>query len=321
MDKNAIKATMTKVVADLVSLVESSDGDWIRPWVRLGLGKQHRYNGELYRGTNQMFLGLIAVSQGLAAPHVWAGYDAWHEAGWSVRPGESSPYRPIYAYDVVGCKEHGKPEADEKCCENQYRFMRVKLVRPVFHRTQVVNIKAVGGCHKAKCELTVGEHAVATMPYIPVAPPASITPPGIVEAWKVGGMEFREVDSDRAFYIPDYINLPPLGAFSDEAGYYSTLFHEAAHWTGHETRLARPMKGGFGSPEYANEELIAEIGSAMTGAVLGFVPEPNPANGEYLKSWLKALQDDPIRLYDAAVEAEKASQLLLSLGEVKAVAA
>lgn len=323
---NKIKAIMAKVVADLVSLVEASDGDnWIRPWMRLGLGKQYRSNGELYRGTNQMLLGLIAVSQGLEAPHIWAGYDSWHEHGWTVRKGEKSPYTPIYAFLVVNCKEHGKPESlkDDPCCEDQVRFRRVKLVRPVWHRSQVENIRESGVCNKAKCELTPEEHAPATLPSIPTAPEPTITPPGIVEAWTANGMEFREVDGDRAFYdaSKDYINLPPLGAFSEERGFYSTLFHEAAHWTGHESRLDRNKLAAFGSAEYAAEELVAEIGAAMTGVVLGFEPELHPDHGEYLKSWLRALEDDPSKLYEAAVEAERASEMLLKLGDVKAVAA
>ncbi len=325
MDKK-IKAIMAKVVADLASLVESADGsNWIRPWVRLGLGKQHRSNGELYRGTNQMLLGLIAVSRGLEAPHVWAGYDSWHENGWTVRPGEKSPYTPIYAYLVVNCKEHGKPDdlSDPPCCKEQVRFRRVKLVRPVWHRSQVDNIRETGVCNKARCDLPIEDHAIATLPALPEVPEPTITPPGIVEAWREAGMEFREVDGDRAFYdaSKDYINLPPLGAFTEERGFYSTLFHEAAHWTGHEDRLGRAKLTAFGSAEYATEELIAEIGAAMTGAVLGFEPELHPDHGEYLKSWLGALEDDPSKLYEAAVEAERASDMLLKLGDVKAVAA
>lgn len=320
---NKIKAVMAKVVADLVSLVESASGSWIKPWVNLGLGKQFRSNGELYQGTNQVLLSLVAIGRGLEGPHIWAGYDSWHAAGWTVRPGEKSPYTPIWAYRFVTCKEHGQPEDGKKCCDDQVSFMRVKLVRPVWHRSQVDNIIETGVCHKAKCELAIEDHAVATLPAIPTPPESSITPPDIVEAWKAKGMEFREVDSDRAFYdrVGNYINLPPLGAFVDEAGFYSTLFHEAVHWTGHESRLNRGKLASFGSTDYASEELVAEMGAAMLGAGLGFEPEPHPDHGEYLKSWLKALENDPSKLYEAAVEAERASELLLTLGDVKAVAA
>lgn len=323
-----IKGILAKVVTSLVSLVETADGgNWIRPWVNLGLGKQYRSNGELYRGTNQIFLGLIAVGLGLEGPHIWAGYDSWHEAGWTVRKGEKSPYTPIYAYLVVNCKEHGKPEdLKETCCDQQVRFRRIKLVRPVWHRSQVDNIRESGVCHKAKCELEPSEHIEATLPATPVAPTSSIAIPVIMGTWRSAGMDIREVDPDRAYYDhgKDYINLPPLGAFSTGAGYYSTLFHEAAHWTGHESRLNRSNKaefGAFGSPEYAAEELVADISAAMTGAVLGFEPELSPNHGEYLKSWLGALEDDPGKLYEAAVEAERASEMLLALGKVKAVAA
>lgn len=301
--KEAIAKTLTKVVDSLVALVESSEGNWIKPWVNLGLGRQFRSDGKLYQGTNQMFLSMIALGLGLEAPHVWAGYGTWQKMGWQVRKGESSPYSPILAYPVVYCKEHGKPEDKaDRCCADQVRFMKVKVLRGVFHRTQV--------------EAVTDD---ASLPALPEAPaPLAIQVPDIVESWKAEGMEFRMVDSDRAYFDPtaDYINLPPVEAFTSEHGYYSTLLHEATHWTGFATRLDRPLRNPFGSPEYAAEELIAEMGSAMTGVVLGFEPEPHANHAEYLASWLKALKDDPTKLYDAAVEAEKASRMLLELGKV-----
>jgi antirestriction protein ArdC len=320
-----IKAVMASVVEALVSLVETAGAGWVKPWVNLGLGRQYRSNGELYRGTNQMFLGMIAVGLGFELPHIWAGYDSWHEAGWTVRKGEKSPYTPIWAYTVVSCKEHGKPEdADApKCCDNQFRFRRIKLVRPVWHRSQVENITEVGYCNKGRCDLAPEDHVEATLPAIPTPPEPTMTPPEIVEAWKAGGMVFKEVDDGRAFYDvkADYINLPPVGAFVSESGFYSTLLHEATHWTGHESRLGRPNLNAFGSTGYAMEELVAEIGAAMVAALLDLELEPHPEHGEYLKSWLKALADDPSKLYEAAVEAERGTEMLMALGRVMEVAA
>lgn len=307
MKKDAIKATMTKVVDDLIALVESSDGNWLQPWVNLGLGKQVRSTGELYRGTNQMFLGFIAASKALEQPHIWAGYNTWVTMGYRVRPGEKSSYRPIYASLVRTCTNHGSRKEDGRCCGDMTSFMRVKLLRAIFHLTQVEAI----------------EGEVQTLPEVGVEPPPTVQPPEIVEAWKAGGMEFKEVDSDRAYFSPgdDYINLPPLGAFENQQGYYSTLFHEATHWTGHKSRLGRKVTNPFGTAAYAQEELIAEMGSAMTGAVLGFEPDLHAEHADYLANWLKVIKADPTKLYDAAVEAEKASHLLLKLGEVDAIAA
>ncbi|MFD6508704.1 zincin-like metallopeptidase domain-containing protein [Bacillus sp. NPDC060175] len=48
---------------------------------------------------------------------------------------------------------------------------------------------------------------------------------------------------------------------------YSTLFHEFIHSTGHSSRLKRDgitsATVNFGSEEYSEEELVAEIGASM----------------------------------------------------------
>src|SRR3546814_5985069 len=87
------------------------------------------------------------------------------------------------------------------------------------------------------------------------------------------GADFRIGGSD-AFYAPsdDYVQVPPLAAFRDANDFYDTAFHELSHWSGGKTRLARDMGGGYGSSQYAREELIAEISAAFIGATLGLVP-------------------------------------------------
>ena len=47
--------------------------------------------------------------------------------------------------------------------------------------------------------------------------------------------------SNRAYYTPntDTITLPVIGQFESAEEYYSTAFHEAAHSTGHNSRLDR----------------------------------------------------------------------------------
>ena len=74
--------------------------------------------------------------------------------------------------------------------------------------------------------------------------------------------------SDKAYYSPsrDCIVVPKLDQFMDPAEYYSTMFHEMIHSTGHKMRLNRLESGAeaaFGGTEYSKEELTAEIGSAM----------------------------------------------------------
>ncbi len=94
---------------------------------------------------------------------------------------------------------------------------------------------------------------------------------------------------DRAFYRPasDSITMPPRKAFATREGYYGTLFHELAHWTGAPHRLDRPLLNMFGSERYALEELVAEMASAFVSATFGI--EHVSQSAAYVDHWLACL--------------------------------
>ncbi|MDX9744503.1 MAG: zincin-like metallopeptidase domain-containing protein [Arcobacteraceae bacterium] len=121
---------------------------------------------------------------------------------------------------------------------------------------------------------------------------------------------------DRAYYSPslDHIQMPKFERFESSEEYYSTLFHEIAHSTGHETRLNR--KGvteskKFGSHDYSYEELIAEISSAF---LCNFVKIENTFDNSaaYIHGWSKALKDNKKMIILAASQAQKVSDYILS---------
>jgi antirestriction protein ArdC len=86
--------------------------------------------------------------------------------------------------------------------------------------------------------------------------------------------------------------------------------HELGHWSGHASRLNRDLSGGFGSPAYAREELIAEMTSAFVCAALSIVPTVRHA--DYLGSWLDVLREDNRAIIRAASAASKAADYLLA---------
>jgi len=61
--------------------------------------------------------------------------------------------------------------------------------------------------------------------------------------------------------------MPARSRFVDAPHYYSTLFHELVHGTGHESRLHRSFGEGFGDELYSKEELIAEMGAAFLSSI------------------------------------------------------
>jgi len=91
---------------------------------------------------------------------------------------------------------------------------------------------------------------------------------------------------------------------------YATLAHEHVHWTGAKPRLDCDLKSRFDKDAYAFEELVAEIGAAMTFAVLQITGELRHAS--YVDNWLKALKQDSRAILSAASMASKATDYLAS---------
>jgi len=119
-----------------------------------------------------------------------------------------------------------------------------------------------------------------------------------------------------ASYSPslDRIRLPPVSAFRSQADHASTLLHELAHWTGHETRLNRLHRGDlFGSDGYAKEELVAELSAAFLCADLQIQAEPREDHAAYIEFWLRVLKKDRKAIFTAASQASKAAQFLHDL--------
>lgn len=122
--------------------------------------------------------------------------------------------------------------------------------------------------------------------------------------------------SAQAFYSPstDSVTVPQMSQYEVKEEYYSTLFHEMTHSTGHETRLARIVKvAAFGSEDYSKEELVAEMGAAMLVSTAGIECEKAFRNSVgYLQGWLKALSNDNKLIVFAAGKAEAAVKYILN---------
>lgn len=128
--------------------------------------------------------------------------------------------------------------------------------------------------------------------------------------------------ADQAFYRPstDTIVLPmkeqfklgktPEEVYHDGMEYYSTALHEMAHSTGHESRLDRKF-GAQGTDNYAHEELIAEMTSALVGSTMGFDRKILENNANYLSGWLSRLRDKPETITTIMTDVGKASDMII----------
>jgi antirestriction protein ArdC len=110
------------------------------------------------------------------------------------------------------------------------------------------------------------------------------------------------------------LGMPSIGLFRSSEEYYSTLFHELTHSTGHKSRVGRegfePIHS-FGSESYSKEELVAEVGAAMLCGVTGIENRTIENSAAYLRTWIERLKSDSRMIVTAASAAQMAADYIL----------
>ncbi|MPR31832.1 ArdC family protein [Salmonirosea aquatica] len=125
-------------------------------------------------------------------------------------------------------------------------------------------------------------------------------------------------DLSRCYYAPalDVINMAPAQNFKSPEDYYSVLFHELVHSTGHSSRLNRPEiteLAAFGSQTYTKEELTAELGAAYLCGISGISAQTIDNNAAYIAGWLDRLRDDKRFFFEAAQKAQRAANFIQNI--------
>ncbi len=121
-----------------------------------------------------------------------------------------------------------------------------------------------------------------------------------------------EHGGQQAFYRPltDSVHMPEPTRFASSEEYYSTLFHELSHSTGHSSRLDRKLDTEpkpFGSADYGKEELVAEMSAAFLCGHAGITPTVIGNQAAYLGGWLKQLKSDKKLIVSAAGQAQRSA--------------
>ena len=290
--------TYQMVTDRICALLEQGIKPWAKPWVGAVNSAWSGNNGKPYSLLNQMLLAnpekkyktmedLLADIRG-----EWVTYKQAQERGGSVRKGEHG--RRIVFFKSLEVKD----EEDE---ENTHTVPFLTSYT-VFHISQCDRIQQkyhLDG--EDKLDFTGDDKAdeVAS---------------GYIFR---EGITFRTQKGDSAYYRPseDLVVLPLPEQFVSEAEYYSTLFHELTHSTGHPKRLNRlDAEAAFGKEDYSREELVAEIGSASLCATLGIENKDSFTNSAaYIANWLSALRNDKRMIVWAASRAEKAVRMILNI--------
>lgn len=101
----------------------------------------------------------------------------------------------------------------------------------------------------------------------------------------------------------DRIVMPPRSYFRDDPSYWACVIHEMVHWCEHRTGWSRPLDQG---------ELVAESATGMIESFFRLPHDPDRTNLEkWLPAWEKGIQNDPLYLFEAVDQAQRAVRYLL----------
>lgn len=277
------------------------------PWHRSWSATERPYNAvtnTAYHGANSLWLSYNQLAKNFSDPR-WCTFKQAQTQGWKIKPGSKGTRVEFWSlYDTKTKRKLTSREAkqlsDELTIEEfKERIKPISNIYTVFNGEQIEGIpKYVEKTYELNNEELVQRRDTLL---------------------KNMNVDFAE-GGDEAFYNPsrDRITLPKMNKFESEYAYMATLLHEAGHATGHESRLNREIANMFGTPEYAKEELRAEIASAFTAQELGLDYEQNEymENHEaYVQSWIQVLENEPNELFAAIKDAEKISDYLIEKGE------
>lgn len=269
-----------QVTNKIIDSLEQGVIPWKRPWKSvfpMNLNSKRRYSG-----LNAFLLSLSPYT----SPY-WCTFKGAQSAGGSVKKGEKGTM--VIFWRILEVEDSQSKTGKKK----------IPLLRSytIFNAEQCENISIPTGKGNDLSSVEEADQVIANMPNAPKI--------------NHGGND--------AFYMPstDEITVPNKQNFDHVEGYYSTVFHELAHSTGHETRLDRIKDwGAFGTDPYAKEELVAEMAASLLVALTGVANDSADysQNAAYIGGWLRKLKQDKKLLVSAASQAQKAADYIMGSG-------
>ena len=294
--KTTEKPSIYQVVTDrIIASLEQGIIPWEKPWQSPTVGggsfPRNFRTGKPYRGINVFLLWASPFSSPF-----WLTFKQAQDLKGNVRKGEKGTQIVFYKQLRSRTSKDAKPTPDTTE-DTHDRAPFVLTYYTVFNVEQCENLQ---------------------IPTIePTAPIADSDTDeaceAIVTGWTGPALNLTAEHEGRAYYnrSRDAVHMPLRRRFVDAAHYYSTLFHELIHSTGHESRLARTFGDRFGDELYSKEELVAETGAAFLCAIAGIANQHNDRNTTAnIQNWIEKLQGDNRLIIHAAANAQKAVDLI-----------
>lgn len=296
MKNSKINEYRENLAKTFLSVLEEKQLDWKKGWT--AEKPQNAETGYKYRGINFMYLKLIARARGYE-DNRWASFLQIKKNGWKLQNAKGHGVKVEYWFPYDD--EEKKAVTWKELKDVDGRIGEGYSLRATY--TTVFNGDLIEGIPEKIKE----NHKEVDQEQLIEK---------IAEGMQV---PIYNDGQDQAYYIPakDEIHLPEKDSFFNSYAYNATALHELAHATGHEKRLNREMKGHFGTPEYAYEELVAEMTSCFLSADLQVeqTQEHIDNHKAYVQSWIQMIEDKPENLVKAIAQAEKASQYMDEMAE------
>lgn len=275
MENQKVSTAYAVVTDRIVEMLERGVCPWRKPWGSLETPRNFVSKAE-YSGVN-VFMTAV---QGYACPY-WVTYKQAQGLGGSVRKGEKAT--PIVFFAPMVKKDAETGETESFGVFRYYSAFNLEQCEGIAWESKgIEGIKTFNPIHSAEKLISESPLSVKI---------------------QHGGAQ--------AYYSPslDYIQMPTRESFNAESGYYSTLFHEMGHATGHESRLNRKFGASFGNHAYSKEELIAEMTAAFLSNHCG-IESTLENSASYLQSWIRVLRGDSKMVIQAASQAQKAADMI-----------
>lgn len=324
--KNKSDEILKKFAGMMVKIIKKANANnWKKGWMGVNgsiQGLPQNISGRTYSGGNSFFLMFNTAEKGYKTP-VYMTFKQAKEQNLHVKSGEKSV--PIFKWGLSIKDENGKRVSEEDynaMSQEERATMDVRPFPKMFHVFNIdqTNLEEV---NKKRYDAIVERFKTPEQEvkdtegmYVNEALDRMFEQ----KAWHAN-IQYDK-PADQAFYSPstDSIVLPmkeqfklgktPEEVYHDGMEYYSTALHEMAHSTGHKSRLDRKF-GAQGTDNYAHEELIAEMTSALVGSTMGFDRKILENNANYLSGWLNRLRDKPETITTIMTDVGKASDMII----------
>lgn len=308
----------------MIERIETISKDWSKPWITEGsLGWPKNLSGREYNGMNALMLLLHCEKNGYKIPR-FCTFDCVQRLN---KPTEKQAKEGVELPRVaINRGEKSFPvmlttftcihkETKEKIKYDDYKRLsdEEKKMYNVYPKMQVFRVFNVSqtNLQEARPELW-NKLANGDAVKLDESEKMSFEPMDVMIRDNRWICPIKPMHQDKAYFsiTKNEIVVPEKAQFKDGESYYGTLWHEMTHSTGIEGQLDRIKPTAFGSDEYAREELVAELGSALVAQRYGMNKALKEESCAYLKSWLEQLKESPQFIKTTLLDVKKATSLV-----------